>query len=92
MSLSLKSTVHQFLSICIKTVFAKKNSLLLLVTIPAGFAEYPNEAIPPIRAALLDKFTNLVHQSVLEKGGHFAALEQPKIFTKDLIEFLKKVI
>jgi microsomal epoxide hydrolase len=34
---------------------------------------------------------NLIHWFKSEKGGHFAAMEQPEIFVRDLRNFKKKV-
>ena len=40
----------------------------------------------PARAAI-ERSYNLVHWSEMEKGGHFAALEQPELFARDVSAF-----
>jgi pimeloyl-ACP methyl ester carboxylesterase len=39
-----------------------------------------NVAVPRISAS----YPKLIHYNKLDKGGHFAAWEQPKIFTEEL--------
>ena len=36
----------------------------------------------------LERIFNIKHWSVMKKGGHFAALEQPDLLVKDLRKFL----
>jgi len=60
--------------------------------IPAGFAAFPGEMRPlnPPRSVLERNF-NLVHYTKMAKGGHFACLEQPKLFVDDVRTFFRKV-
>jgi pimeloyl-ACP methyl ester carboxylesterase len=60
------------------------------VTIPVGFAKFPKEIpIPP--RDYIEKGLNIVHWTELPKGGHFPALEQPKLLANDVISFFKKL-
>jgi pimeloyl-ACP methyl ester carboxylesterase len=34
-------------------------------------------------------FTNIIHWSEMEKGGHFAAFEQPELFVRDVRAFFR---
>ena len=54
------------------------------VSIPSGFAVYPKEIVPPVRAWVEDTYTDIRHWSSHEKGGHFAAFEVPDVFVDDL--------
>ncbi|MEO6652522.1 MAG: epoxide hydrolase family protein [Ilumatobacteraceae bacterium] len=54
------------------------------VTAPTGFAVYPAEIVPPVRAWIAERFPNVVHWSEQERGGHFAALEVPDLFVADV--------
>lgn len=56
------------------------------VTVPTGYAVYPFELLQTPRAWAADRY-NLVHYSVQERGGHFAAFEQPELFAADLATF-----
>jgi hypothetical protein len=40
---------------------------------------------------LLHKTYNLVHFSEFDRGGHFAALEQPDFFVTDVSAFVRQV-
>jgi len=39
-----------------------------------------------------NSFKNIIQKNEFEKGGHFAAMEQPEIFAKDVISFGEKLI
>ena len=56
------------------------------VEVPTGFASFPGEPWRPARSAV-ERSYNLVHWSELPKGGHFAALEQPELFARDVSAF-----
>jgi pimeloyl-ACP methyl ester carboxylesterase len=59
---------------------------------PTGFASFPGEMTmlnPP--RSVLERSFNLVHYTKMAKGGHFACLEQPKLFVDDLRAFFRKV-
>jgi pimeloyl-ACP methyl ester carboxylesterase len=54
------------------------------IGIPAGFAVYPKEIVPPVRSWVEDSYTDIRHWAEFEKGGHFAAFEVPDVFVDDL--------
>jgi epoxide hydrolase len=59
---------------------------------PTGFASFPGEMTllnPP--RSILERNFNLVHYTKMSKGGHFACLEQPKLFVDDVRSFFRKV-
>jgi len=60
------------------------------IAIPVGVAVYPREIYHAPRA-WVERALPLVHWFVAERGGHFAALEQPQIFAQDLWRF-KQVV
>lgn len=53
--------------------------------VPAGVAVFPREAQFPREWA--ERFVNVVHFRKMEEGGHFAALEVPRIFAEELKSF-----
>jgi microsomal epoxide hydrolase len=57
------------------------------VDVPAGYAEFPQEIIRPPRSLAQKMYTDLRRWTVMPKGGHFAALEQPELLAKDIREF-----
>src|SRR6185437_13385239 len=47
-------------------------------TAPTGYAQFPKEMLRPPRALAEQSFTDIRRWSVMPKGGHFAAMEQPQ--------------
>lgn len=60
-------------------------------TVPTGCARFKSDIMQFLDFQLKDKFKNLIHSTYYKKGGHFAALEVPKVLYKDFIDFVKKV-
>ena len=56
------------------------------VAVPTGYAVYPYEILQTPRAWVAARY-NLVHYSLQDRGGHFAAFEQPSLFAADLAAF-----
>jgi pimeloyl-ACP methyl ester carboxylesterase len=54
------------------------------VNIPTGVSIFPREIFRASRRWVEERFKHLVHYNVLDKGGHFAAFEQPDIFVDEL--------
>ncbi len=57
--------------------------------LPVGVAVYPGDAARPIRSLADRQFPNIIHWRELDRGGHFAAMEQPDLFVADLREFTR---
>ncbi len=54
------------------------------VGVPTGCSIFPKEIFRSSRRWAEKRFTNLVHWNELERGGHFAAFEQPAAFVNEL--------
>jgi pimeloyl-ACP methyl ester carboxylesterase len=54
------------------------------VSIPVAVSVFPDELYPAPRSWTQRAFPKLIHYNKLEKGGHFAAWEQPKLFTDEV--------
>ncbi len=54
------------------------------ITIPAGVSVFPEEIFRASKRWCEERFKNLVHYNVLDKGGHFAAFEQPMRFVAEV--------
>ncbi len=52
--------------------------------LPVACSIFPGEIIRPSRAWAERKYTNLIHWGEPERGGHFAAFEQPAIFVDEI--------
>jgi pimeloyl-ACP methyl ester carboxylesterase len=54
------------------------------VSIPVAVSVFPDELYPAPRSWAERAYPKLIHYNRLDKGGHFAALEQPKLFSEEL--------
>jgi pimeloyl-ACP methyl ester carboxylesterase len=54
------------------------------VRVPVGFSIFPKEIVGASRRWAEKRYQNLVYWNRLDRGGHFAALEQPELFVKEL--------
>jgi epoxide hydrolase len=61
------------------------------VPVPLGVAVFPRDFILPIRRLAERSFPNIVHWSEFDRGGHFAAMEEPDLFVDDLRAFARTV-
>ena len=50
------------------------------IELPVGCSIFPKEIFKTSERWARKRFSNLVHFEVLDKGGHFAAFEQPDVF------------
>jgi pimeloyl-ACP methyl ester carboxylesterase len=54
------------------------------VVVPTAVSVFPDELFPAPRSWAERAYPKLIHYNKLDKGGHFAAWEQPKLFTEEL--------
>ena len=54
------------------------------VKVPVAVSVFPDELYQTPRSWAERAYPNLIHYNKLAKGGHFAAWEQPKLFTEEL--------
>jgi microsomal epoxide hydrolase len=57
------------------------------VTAPTGYAEFPKEILSPPRSLAEKTYTDIRRWTVMSKGGHFAALEQPEALAREVVAF-----
>jgi pimeloyl-ACP methyl ester carboxylesterase len=57
-------------------------------TAPTGVAVFPEEIAAPVRR-LAEQTNNIVHWSEFDRGGHFAAMEEPDLLIGDVREFFR---
>jgi pimeloyl-ACP methyl ester carboxylesterase len=58
------------------------------VETPSGFSIFPGDILGPPRE-WMERSTNLVHLSEPQRGGHFAAFEQPELYAEELRTFFR---
>ena len=61
------------------------------VQVPAGVAVFPADIFLPLRRLAERDLANIVHWSEFDRGGHFAAMEEPDLFVADLRAFSRKL-
>lgn len=54
------------------------------LSLPVGVTLYPREFSRPSRRWAERHFTDIIHWNETDRGGHFAAFEQPELFVADL--------
>lgn len=56
---------------------------------PTGVAVFPREIAPAIRR-IAERTNNIVYWSEFDRGGHFAAMEQPELLVDDVRAFFRR--
>jgi pimeloyl-ACP methyl ester carboxylesterase len=59
--------------------FAPKN-----ITLPMAVSAFPDEIYTAPKSWAERAYPNLIHYNRLDRGGHFAAWEQPKLFSEEM--------
>ena len=54
------------------------------VSIPVAVSVFPDELYPAPRSWAERAYPKLIHYNKLDKGGHFAAWEQPQLFSEEV--------
>jgi epoxide hydrolase len=58
-------------------------------TVPTGVAVFPREIAPPIRR-FAERSNTIVQWSEFDRGGHFAAMEEPDLLVDDVRAFFRR--
>ncbi len=58
------------------------------VEVPSGFSIFPADLVRPPRA-WLERTANVVRATEPARGGHFAPLEEPELYARELREFFR---
>jgi pimeloyl-ACP methyl ester carboxylesterase len=59
------------------------------VNVPMGYTQFPTEILRPPRSVAERMYTDIRRWTVMPKGGHFAALEQPEALAHEIREFFR---
>jgi pimeloyl-ACP methyl ester carboxylesterase len=59
------------------------------VDVPTGYVEFPKEILRPPRSVAERMYTDIRRWTVMPKGGHFAALEQPEALAVEIRAFFR---
>src|SRR5205823_8227227 len=72
----------------VRAMFTDPGSLPPLA-VPLGVAVFPDEFFAPIRRFAERDYPTITHWTEFDRGGHFAALEQPELFVQDVRTFCR---
>jgi pimeloyl-ACP methyl ester carboxylesterase len=61
------------------------------VEVPTGCSMFPREMPRPSRRWAARRYTDIRHWHELDRGGHFAAFEQPALFVEEVRSFFRLV-
>jgi microsomal epoxide hydrolase len=59
------------------------------IDVPTGYAQFPAEILRPPRSLAERTYTDIRRWTVMPRGGHFAALEQPEALANEVREFFR---
>src|SRR3954447_6488774 len=59
------------------------------VDVPTGYAQFPREIMRPPRSLAARAYTDIRRWTVMERGGHFAAMEQPAALAAEVQAFFR---
>jgi pimeloyl-ACP methyl ester carboxylesterase len=59
------------------------------IDVPTGYCEFPREILRPPRSLAAPVFRDIRRWSVMPRGGHFAAMEQPEALAQELRDFFR---
>ena len=59
------------------------------VTAPTGYAAFPKEILRPPRSLAERAYSDIRRWTVIPRGGHFAAMEQPDALAHEIREFFR---
>ena len=59
------------------------------IKVPTGYSEFPHEILRPPRSLAERTYADLRRWTVMPRGGHFAAMEQPDLLAAELREFFR---
>jgi hypothetical protein len=54
------------------------------VSLPVGFTTFPGEIFPAPRSWVETVYPTLVYYNAVDRGGHFAAFEEPELFSTEV--------
>lgn len=58
------------------------------INVPTGYVEFPKEMLRPPRS-VAERLYNIQRWTKMDRGGHFAALEQPEVLVREICAFFK---
>jgi pimeloyl-ACP methyl ester carboxylesterase len=64
---------------------------MMTIDVPVGVSVFPHEIFKASKRWCEARYAKLVYHNVLEKGGHFAAFEQPELFVNEVRAAMRRI-
>jgi microsomal epoxide hydrolase len=61
------------------------------IGVPTGYSEFPREILRAPRSLTERTYTDIRRWTVMQRGGHFAAMEQPEALAGEIAAFFRKL-
>ncbi len=61
-----------------------------VIDVPTGYIQFPKEILQPPKQVAAAVYKNIQRWTVENEGGHFAAMEQPKVLAREIKAFFRK--
>lgn len=61
------------------------------VDVPTGYAEFVTEILKPPQSLAKRMYPDIRRWTVMERGGHFAAMEQPEALANEIVAFFREL-
>ena len=61
----------------------------IVCTVATGVTNFPGDLFLVPRAVASFKFSNLLSFNFADRGGHFAAFEEPQLLAEELVNFIR---
>ena len=59
------------------------------IAVPTGYCEFPREILHPPKSLAARTYTDIRRWTVMPRGGHFAAMEQPQALAAEIRELFR---
>lgn len=60
-----------------------------MCTVPTGVSNFPEDLFVQPQAVSSFKFSNLLSYNFMDRGGHFAAFEEPQLLATEIRNFVQ---
>jgi pimeloyl-ACP methyl ester carboxylesterase len=61
------------------------------VTVPTAYSEYPIDVLPETPRSWAERSYNIARWRMMDRGGHFAAMEEPELFADDVRDAFREM-
>ncbi|MGB6087531.1 epoxide hydrolase family protein [Parvibaculum sp.] len=61
------------------------------VTVPTAYSEYPIDVLPETPRSWAERSYNIARWRMMDRGGHFAAMEEPELFADDVRDAFREI-